>query len=113
MACEDCKRSVHLLRENDAGYGMGQGHRAKRQKQICAVFRFFRPAIGRADRKDELLSAAVSLTTDPLREHLRAQLAASAIEQNAYGRRAAALTFQCFKQCFFGFEGFDQSRRIR
>ena len=62
---KNCKCAIELLSQNHACQGVSQSERAQRKQQHRPFSRGFRPAIGRSDGENNLLSTVIPQTAEP------------------------------------------------
>src|SRR5438876_658392 len=82
VACEDCKCTVELLGEHQAGECMGKGKGAEGKQELSVAASGLRPAVSRADGEDHMLRALIPVPTQPGSKRFGGHLAAATIEQD-------------------------------
>ena len=104
MPSKDCKCTVDLFAEDDAGELVRQDHGAEGKKQTGLRALLVRPAVGGADGEDDPLAAFIALAAEPSRKLLGRELTAAGIEENQCCRRSRTLPAKRIEEGFGGFE---------
>lgn len=101
---QDCKCTVDLFADEDAGELVGKGHGAEGEQQASAGAIGAGPAVGRTEREDGVLAAFVALAAQPLGQRLRGKLFAAFVEHDQQRRGSAFEAVDPLEKRSGGFE---------